>query len=78
MDCYDPLTKYLRGKGGLETAAWAAATGLDGFDTLYAACEKALRAADFNWHENAPQVDLGGEHIVTKPWDEIYRGNVLM
>ncbi|KAI9764465.1 MAG: hypothetical protein M1835_007564 [Candelina submexicana] len=53
------------GEGGLETAHWATAAGLNHFDTFYQRCQKALQGtgddpADFlTWPDGVTSVDLG-------------------
>lgn len=63
----DFLLLTLEGPGGVETAAWARAAGLEGFQTYYQACKYQLEDDNFEWPDGVRCVELGDGNVYKAP-----------
>ena len=55
------------GERGQETAAWAKAAGMDGFETYSYRCTHVLRGKCFQWPSNMTDIMIGPKVRVYKP-----------
>lgn len=47
---------YRVGENGAETAGWATAAGMNGFETFWERCTRALKYEDFVWPDGLTEI----------------------